>query len=48
MRGLIPRDLREHGFGDLVQGLALAMGSRKQDKVIHIHELGECIPVRSG
>src|SRR3972149_2773806 len=48
MRGLVPRDLWEHGFGDLIHSLAVAMSPRMKDKDLHIHELGKCIPVRSG
>lgn len=48
MRSLIPREFWDHGFRDLLSCLAVAPSRRKQDMVLHIHGLGDCVPVRTG
>lgn len=48
MRGLVPRDLWEHGIGDLLRSLALATGPGGEETALDLHEIGKCIPLRSG
>ena len=48
MLGLIPTELWEYKFSDIIRGLAASLGARKLDGMLDIPGLGNCIPTRSG
>jgi dTDP-4-amino-4,6-dideoxygalactose transaminase len=47
MISLLPTELWEYKFSDIIRGLVGALGSRKADGSLYIPGIGNCIPARS-
>lgn len=47
MVGLIPSEHWEYRVGDIVHGMAAALSPRGKSFMLHIPEIGDCIPARS-
>ena len=47
MVGLLPTEYWEHRFIDVIVGLAAALGPKREDGILHLPGLGDCVPARS-